>query len=295
MTENLTGRSQKRTNVRTIPTWIPRAVNLLYRLSPRAAGRVFFEAFLRPPRIQPPAREIAWLRRSESHAWQVDGRRLSGFSRGEGPVVLLVHGWAGRSSQMGAFIEPLVACGFRVVGVDLPAHGASDGRRSSIPECGWAVEHLLRLYEPVHGVIAHSMGGVVTTNALSRVGPVRRLVYVGVGNDVGLLTRRAAAQMMFTSGLYEEFQRLAEARFDVRFADYVISTHAPTRPESMLALHADNDREVPLEDARAWAERWPGAQFEVCAGLGHTRILRDPNIVARVTDFFGQGPPATGV
>lgn len=190
---------------------------------------------------------------------------------------------------MGAFIQPLVSNGFRVVGVDLPAHGTSDGRRSSIPECGWAVEHLLRLYEPVYGAIAHSMGGVVTTNALSRVGAVERLVYLGVGNDVGVITRRAAAQMDFTPGLYEEFQRLAESRFDVRFTDYVISTHAPTRPESMLALHADNDREVPLADARAWTVHWPGAQLEVHAGLGHTRILRHPDIVARATDFLRGG------
>ena len=293
MTQPAPQQQQKRTNVRAIPPWVPGAVNRLYRLSPRAGGRVFLEAFLRPPRITPPQREIDWLRGSEPQAWQVGGRRLRGFSRGDGPVVLLVHGWAGRGSQMGAFIEPLVANGFRVVGIDLPAHGNSDGRRSSIPECGWAVEHLLHLHEPVYGVIAHSMGGVVTTNALSQVGSVRRLVYLGVGNDVGVLTRRAATQMNFAPGLYEEFQRLAETRFKVRFVDYVISSHAPNRPESMLALHADDDREVPLSDARAWTDLWRGAQLEVHAGLGHTRILRHPDIVARATDFMREGRSAS--
>src|SRR5262249_24762467 len=41
------------------------------------------------------------------------------------PAVLLVHGWGGRGVQMGAFVEPLRARGYRVVWFDQPGHGAS--------------------------------------------------------------------------------------------------------------------------------------------------------------------------
>src|SRR5688572_16391660 len=39
------------------------------------------------------------------------------------PTILLVHGWEGRGAQLAAFIEPLVAKGFRVVTFDAPGHG----------------------------------------------------------------------------------------------------------------------------------------------------------------------------
>ena len=42
---------------------------------------------------------------------------------GEGPVVLLVHGWGGWRGQLGRFVAPLVDAGHRVVAVDAPGHG----------------------------------------------------------------------------------------------------------------------------------------------------------------------------
>ena len=44
---------------------------------------------------------------------------------GQGPLVLLVHGWNGRGSQLGSFVEPLLEGGFQVVTFDAPGHGAS--------------------------------------------------------------------------------------------------------------------------------------------------------------------------
>jgi hypothetical protein len=42
-------------------------------------------------------------------------RRLPVYSWGSGPTILLAHGWSGRGSQLGAFVEPLVEQGFRLV------------------------------------------------------------------------------------------------------------------------------------------------------------------------------------
>jgi hypothetical protein len=36
----------------------------------------------------------------------------------------------------------------------------------------------------------------------------------------------------------------------------------------------------------AIAAAWPGAELVTTEGLGHRRILRDPAVVARVTDFL---------
>lgn len=283
--------ARRNTNVRALPGWFPATINRLHGVAPRVAGRLYLEAFLRPPRIDPPERELEWLRGTRRHEWTAGGRKFIGFSRGEGPTVLLVHGWAGRGSQLGAFIEPLVRRGHRVVGVDLPGHGRSPGRRSSIPECAWAVEAVLRDLGSVESVITHSMGGVATTAALrataGEVSEVERLVLIGVADDVGALTRRITTAMGFDPGVYDQFQRLAERRFAVDFGEYVLSRdREPAR--RVLGLHADDDREVNLDEGRSWADVWPRARFEVHSGLGHTRILRQPSIVDRVVDFVAR-------
>src|SRR5262249_54885618 len=44
-----------------------------------------------------------------SPRWRGQRVRVAAWRWGHGPSVLLVHGWEGRGSQLGAFIEPLVA------------------------------------------------------------------------------------------------------------------------------------------------------------------------------------------
>jgi len=53
-----------------------------------------------------------------------------------------------------------------------------------------------------------------------------------------------------------------------------------------LVIHDEDDRDVPWQQGDALANAWPGAQFVRTAGLGHRRILRDPDVLARVTAFI---------
>ena len=90
----------------------------------RLMERLWFQVHPRPV----PAREDRWLRSaSESHLAFETGE-LALYRWGEGPKVLLLHGWGGQASQLGAFAEPLVGTGFGVVAIDAPAHGRSPGR-----------------------------------------------------------------------------------------------------------------------------------------------------------------------
>src|SRR5678816_1021873 len=65
---------------------------------------------------------------------------------GVGPTVLLVHGWEGRGSQLGAFVEPLVAAGMSVVAFDAPGHGDSPGHQLFLTELADCVADICLLY-----------------------------------------------------------------------------------------------------------------------------------------------------
>lgn len=73
-------------------------VPLPVRLLPSVAGRIWFT----PPR--PPARALERdadrLKAVEPITVIVDGRERPGFVTGEGPLVILAHGWGGRAAQM---------------------------------------------------------------------------------------------------------------------------------------------------------------------------------------------------
>src|SRR5687767_9628102 len=95
---------------------------LTARLAPRFAAKWAKALFFAPPRARRRPREHATAQRGKSFTVFSRGEPVVGRSWGEGPVVLLVHGWGGHSGQLWKWVDPLVRAGYQAVAVDLPGH-----------------------------------------------------------------------------------------------------------------------------------------------------------------------------
>jgi hypothetical protein len=58
----------------------------------------------------------------------------------------------------------------------------------------------------------------------------------------------------------------------------------------LLLFHDAGDRVIPVEESARIVQMWPGSERVLTEGLGHTRILLDPEVIARATAFIGSGP-----
>lgn len=79
---------------------------------------------------------------------------------GDGPAVLLVHGWGGFKEGWGPLVDEIVAAAFRAVAIDLPGWGeaAAPPRFAHRPEdYAEALTEPIRRHAPV-AIIGHSMG-----------------------------------------------------------------------------------------------------------------------------------------
>ena len=52
------------------------------------------------------------------------------------------------------------------------------------------------------------------------------------------------------------------------------------------SFHDEQDTEVAIEKGLALARAWPDARFMRTAGLGHRRLLRDPEVIAAAVNFL---------
>jgi len=78
-------------------------------------------------------------------------------------------------NDLTAFASRLLKAGYTVLAMDLPAHGASAGQYSSIPQSARALREALG---PLYAVIAHSMGAAILTEALYAGLAVQRAVLI---------------------------------------------------------------------------------------------------------------------
>jgi pimeloyl-ACP methyl ester carboxylesterase len=95
---------------------------------------------------------------------QVDGLKVGYRELGEGPPVLLVHGWP-TSSHLWRDVMPAMAGGNRVIAVDLPGFGVSDKPVDATYDFAFferAIEGLLEaLGVGEVGIAVHDLGGPV--------------------------------------------------------------------------------------------------------------------------------------
>ncbi|HEY4121358.1 MAG TPA: alpha/beta fold hydrolase [Byssovorax sp.] len=299
--------SNKSTNVRafTIERAVRAGLHAVEAASPPLAAAIGERLMFHTLRARRRDDERAVLARGRRFEVESRAGRVVAWSFGEGPLVVLVHGWNGRGGQLRAFVDPLVERGARVVLFDAPGHGSSAGSESSLVDFADALDAVLDEARPAFGpaqaVIAHSMGGAAVTYAMSRTKrspatsldrgirdtglPVRRFAFVAPPIDVRDFVRGFRRRFDLTEETERALGRRLVARFSLDLAELYAPALAEELTAPLLVVHDADDREVPLRCGETLAAAWPGAELEVTHGLGHTRVLRDPGVIERISDF----------
>lgn len=278
---------QKSTNDRSIlrfPSTLKAAYQAVSRLSPGLGAEITRQLFFRPPRLPYRPEQSAVLALAHLATLQVRHRRLQTYCWGEGPAVLLLHGWGGHAGQMTEFVAPLTKAGFKVIALDAPAHGRSAGRLSSIVHFGDAIQAAAATFGPLHAVVAHSMGAAATTHVLGKGLPLQRAVFVAPQAQLTGYWTLFRQTLGVTDDVWEIMRARTERWLKVRYEQLHPAVIAPRMKMPLLILHGTADRMTPISEGEALASLWPGAEFRALDG-GHLGILRDSQALLAATDF----------
>ncbi len=256
---------------------------------PGMMGRWACRLWFRTRRFPESAAGKRAAERSQRLTMQVDGVPVAVYRWGEGPVVLFVHGWSGRGSQVAAFIEPLNRAGYQVLSLDAPGHGDSPGNSTNILECAAVLQAIGKDHGPVYAAITHSFGGMVLAYAMQQGMPVGRVVSIAAPANAGFLLDTFARTLdMHPSVADVMLQQLAQ-RFGSDYGERVSMTNNVRGfGVPALVIHDEDDVGVPWQHGRMIADAWPGAEFLRTKGLGHGRILRDAETVQAAVDFISR-------
>ncbi len=287
---------QKSTIDRVRNTESRAAFRLADLIAPRVIGRRAREIWFTVP---PPMAPTPLPPDGEAFTVTSQGADIHGHVFGAGPVVYLVHGWGGRASQLASFVAPLVASGHRVVLFDAPAHGdsphgpAGPGRSHGV-EFAKALDAVFARFGPAEVVIAHSLGVIATYLSL-RYGwlGTKRLVLIAPMVQALSLFDQFQTSLGFGDRSRRAFEREADALVGLPMAEFDALVQASyVDPVPTLVVHDESDRQTPYADAERLARGLPDAELVTTQGLGHRRILDDPEVIAGVVDFVCSGDSA---
>lgn len=268
--------------------WLRWALSLSEKLWPALAVRGAYRVFGTP---LPPK----WLHRRQpalaawrATPWPFEQASITLYEPpgAPGPVVLLLHGWGGHAAQMLPLAQALMNQGLRPVLVDLPAHGRSQGSTSNLPQFARAIEYLTaRLQQQGHevrAVAAHSLAANALAYAAARGLPVARLALLAPPASPHAYTRLFAKVFGLSEGTRERLQQRVEAREGILMRQFEPAAVGPRVAVPTLIVHDREDRINRFADAEAYRDAIAGARLMATEGLGHTRLLRDDQVVSVV-------------
>ena len=231
---------------------------------------------------------------------QVDDLTVRYQVGGQGPEVLLLHGWGGAIESFAPVLDDLQRS-YTVAAFDLPGFG-----KSSLPPSTWGsadyAQLTLKVMDRLHlerpHLIGHSFGGQVSIQLAAtspdRVGKLVLVCSAGIRTKPALATRlkrrtaRLGRWLAVYGGWMGEKLR-AEIYRRVQSPDY--ANAGPLRPTLVRVINEDltpllalitsptllvwgeQDRDVPLAAAQVMARLLPAARLVVFENAGHFAYL----------------------
>ncbi|TIL34244.1 alpha/beta fold hydrolase [Mesorhizobium sp.] len=277
-------------------------------VAPRLTGRAAFELFCRTPNAKILSdgerravdRAAGFMAEARHHLLKTKdgcvmvhefrpepGRRAAG-------TVLVIHGWRSRTEYMRTLIEAYRGAGYKVVSLDLPGHGQSQGRRLTLVSAVEAARLTGEWFGPFVAVVGHSFGGAVAANAV--VGSVKdvpplaaeRLVLIAAPSSLPAIfndfSRMLSVGPRSQAAMADRVERIAgRPLYEFTGDRQLAATPVPT-----LVIHAPDDREVSADHARLYASAGDHVRLYWADGLGHRRILADKGVVERAVGFVAE-------
>lgn len=203
------------------------------------------------------------------------------------PLVLLVHGWGGHRAQLSAFAEALAAAGYRAISFDAPGHGDAPGKHTNGYQIAQVIRALVAKFGQPYAIIGHSLGTMSASIALQEglkteklvlTGPMRRL-HDAMGAFIQMHKLPDAVQQQVEGAMLEKF---GEDVWEVTALDLQL----PKLGLPTLIFHDKKDEVTPYISSLALKRAYPAAELMTTEGLGHRRILRDPDVVRRAVEFI---------
>lgn len=241
-----------------------------------------------PPRLSIKERDREALSQAERIEFGRRNRKTA-WAWGSGPLVVFVHGWGGRGTQLAPLARHVAAQGFQSVVFDATAHGESKGWRATFRDFVSDVAGLSeQLGKDVYAYVGHSAGGLCMMAARALEG-IHAEHYVCLCAPRGpyVPVHAIRKKLNVSDAVLERCRTYYSELFDSSW-DELDSGHAfaYSNHGKLLLIYDEDDDQVEHTDGERIKAIWPSAKLVKTRGLGHQKVLWNPEVINEVAMFL---------
>lgn len=226
---------------------------------------------------------------------------LLGTAHGDGPLVLMAHGWGASHETVLRLADPLARSGHQVLLFDVRGHGRNEEApfvtvRHFRDDVMAVVRQAGRRFPGRRLVlVGHSFGGAAGVLAAAEGAEIHALILIATPSDVVRITAEYLTDKGMPGGLMVKVLR----PFWWRRLGGTFGPHTPVRrireiDVPLLLIQPEHDERVTREHAEQLSAA-AGVPYHLIPGRGHTNVLEAGMTIELVEDFLAslERMPAT--
>ena len=272
-----------------IPSHIIRTGKILQFFSTSIATKFALKLFKTPRKFKTPEREEMMRESAKKQMITVPSIKKEimiyeyGYSKHK---VLLVHGWAGRGTQLYQIADKILENRMMTISFDAPAHGLSKGKTTNFPEYVAAINYINEIYGPFEAVIGHSFGGITSMAALAENPFTNKSIVIGIDYSINDVIDNFAKKLQLKKTVANKIKKHLSKIFKKSIESVSPGETSKKTTISTLIIHDTQDKDVDVSNAYKIRQNLINGELLVTNGLGHRRILRDKKVINRIIDFI---------
>lgn len=260
-------------------------INWLSYILPTLAAELSYRIWAKTYRHARPRRELPCYSSANKKTVTVQQKKVVEYHWGEGPKVLILHGWNGRASQFFTIIDTLVQAGYQVVAADQPGCGDSEGQHNGL----MLIRELIEKQErdsKYAAIVAHSFGWLGAINSqpdkLSQC-----LVGIAPPADFSWLLEIFTSRAGLNGRVYSALKKRVQKNYGINSLDEIsIRQIGPQLQLPGLVIFDSEDLKIAESQMKEILQYWPSVEKFQTDGLGHSRILHDKAVAEKILTFI---------
>lgn len=259
-------------------TLIKKSLKVIQLFSPKIAARIIWYFSTIPGKARINESQQALLDQAVVTQLTYQGNTIYAYKWGtDGPKVLLAHGWRSKTSDFKKIIESLLKAGYVVEGIDMKAHGQSDGERTALPEFRDILKKYYQDNSPFHAIIGYSMGGIAAGVMLEEIDhsiwPIK-LFLIAAPSNVRYFFKNTLDEVGGNDHVYKCLCDMVEDKYctSIDHFDLREKGNLFTGVETHL-IYDETDLVVPFDNGADLQDKIADPYFVHTRGIGHYKII----------------------
>lgn len=275
---------------RIIQSFIPKVIGLrlkaLYAIKPEKAVYKAFLLFCTPRGgfVKPHQKDYLNAHKAEQLAYKKIKIQTYRW-KGNGPKILLLHGWDSNSYRWKDLIVKLKALDMDIMAFDAPAQGNSEGNLLNAIMYEQVVQLAQAHFDP-DIVVGHSMGGMVSMfNHYKNANlNVKKYILLGAPSELQRIMDGFQKILGLTKTFMADVENYLFNRYGYRFGDFHLNSFAKSVEVPTLIIHDKYDKVVPVKEAHEIHEVISNSKLVVTEGAGHS--LNKERVYKEIISFL---------